>query len=470
MLFERPAPGQRAALVSVRFTAASGRLDDADSHRDEFGELVRSAGLRCQATVTASREKPHSRWFLGTGKVDELADLVATSDIDVVLFNHELTPAQQRNLEERLACRVMTRTELILHIFADRARTHEGHLQVELAQLTHAQTRLIRGWTHLDRQTGVGGGGGRGAGGQIGGAAARGVGETQLELDQRMLANRVRQVRARLASVQRRRAQSRRRRTRDKVHTVVLAGYTNAGKSTLFNKLTGSDVQAENRLFATLDPTMRRLAGSDSDVVLADTVGFIRALPVTLVEAFKATLEEIAEADLVLHVMDASAADADDLRHHVEVVLAEIGAAEVPTIEVLNKTDLLAPARQRALAAASGRLAVSALTGEGIDKLQEAMAKRLGLTPTTEEIRLPPSCGKLRSWLYRHGQVEQETAGDDGAMVIRVRLPADQLAKVETAIAEAGGDFEVLGSDVETGRGDLSTGARMAASGDGMAR
>ena len=449
MLFERPRPGQRAALVSVRFTGADpdGDRNDADDHRDEFEELVRSAGLNCVEMVTASREKPHSRWFLGTGKVDELVSLVATSDINVAIFNHELTPAQQRNLEERLECRVMTRTELILHIFADRARTHEGHLQVELAQLTHAQTRLIRGWTHLDRQTGVGGGGGRGAGGQIGGAAQRGVGETQLELDQRMLANRVRQVRARLASVQRRRAQSRRRRTRAKVPTVALAGYTNAGKSTLFNALTNSKVQAEDRLFATLDPTMRRLAGSDADVVLADTVGFIRALPVTLVEAFKATLEEIAEADLVLHVVDASAADADDLRQQVQSVLADIGAADVPTIEVLNKMDLLAPAERRALTSAphelAQRLAVSALNGEGVIELQEAIAAHLGLTPTTEEIRLPPTCGKLRSWLYEHGQVEQETSEDDGAMIFRVRLQPDQLAEVETAIAKAGGTFSL---------------------------
>ncbi|MDE0190852.1 MAG: GTPase HflX, partial [Gammaproteobacteria bacterium] len=235
MLFERPVPGDLATLVDVRFTRVTTGEDDGDALRDEFRELVRSADLVCAAFVTASRDKPHPRWFVGTGKLDELASVLAATASTLVVFNHELTPAQQRNLEERLECRVMTRTELILHIFADRARTHEGNLQVQLAQLTHAQTRLIRGWTHLDRQTGVGGAGGRGAGGRIGGGAQRGAGETQLEMDQRMLAVRVRQVRTRLERVRKRRRMSRRRRLRSRIPTVALAGYTNAGKSTLFN-------------------------------------------------------------------------------------------------------------------------------------------------------------------------------------------------------------------------------------------
>ncbi len=429
MLFERPAPGHRATLVSVRFpqrVGSGGYDDDGDNHRAEFEELVRSAALNPVATVIARRDRPHSRWFVGIGKLAELQATIAATDASVVLFNHELAPAQQRNLEQRLACRVMTRTELILHIFADRARTHEGQLQVELAQLAHAQTRLVRGWTHLDRQTGVGGAGGRNAGGQIGGAVQRGVGETQLELDQRMLAGRIRQVRARLADVERGRAQSRRRRARARVPTVALAGYTNAGKTTLFNALTGSDAPAENRLFATLDPTMRRLAGIDADVVVADTVGFIRALPVTLVEAFKATLAEVAEADLVLHVMDVSAPEADELHREVQAVLAEIGAASVPTIEVLNKIDHA----DDNVCARPGQVAVSALTGAGVECLREAILARLGLDAVAADVHVPADGGKVRSWLYEHGDVERETADDRGVMTLRVRLNRGQLAEL----------------------------------------
>lgn len=436
LLFERPAPGHRALLVSVRF--ARSYDDQGDAHRDEFEELVRSAGLVVAETVTARRQTPHPRWFVGTGKLRELDAAVARAAVTVVVFNHDLAPAQQRNLEQSLKCRVMTRTELILHIFADRARTHEGKLQVELAQLTHAQTRLVRGWTHLDRQTGVGGAGGRVASGRIGGTVQRGAGETQLELDQRMLAIRVRQVRARLDGVHRRRAQSRRRRSRADVPTVALCGYTNAGKSTLFNALTGSDVLAGDRLFATLDPTMHRLADCAADVVLADTVGFIRALPVTLVDAFRATLEEVTQADLILHVIDASAPDADDLREAVQVVLGEIGAtpeAGVPAIEVLNKVDLVAGGAQAALdeARASGdveRLAVSALTGEGLEDLRIAVCARLGLDAVKTEVRLPAGDGRARAWLFRHGTVEQETVEADGQVTVTVRLNRSKLGQL----------------------------------------
>ncbi|MCY3838743.1 MAG: GTPase HflX [Gammaproteobacteria bacterium] len=432
MLFERPVPGDLATLVHVRFatrtTAADGGSDDGDAHRDEFRDLVRSADLVCASLVTASRDKPHPRWFVGTGKLDELASVLASTASTLVVFNHELTPAQQRNLEERLECRVMTRTELILHIFADRARTHEGILQVQLAQLTHAQTRLIRGWTHLDRQTGVGGAGGRGAGGRIGGGAQRGAGETQLEMDQRMLAVRVRQVRTRLERVRKRRAQSRRRRMRSRIPTIALAGYTNAGKSTLFNALTGSRAPAENRLFATLDPTTRRLEDTARDVVVSDTVGFIRDLPVTLVEAFKATLEEVAEADLVLHVIDAWAEDAESLRDEVIAVLAEIGAASIPTLEVWNKIDRLPPGAAPWIASGNlTRVAASALTGAGLDELREAIWSRLGLDTVTARVRVPAGEGALRAWLYRNGEVEGETVDAEGTMTVAVRLDRARL-------------------------------------------
>ena len=433
MLFDRPVPGDQAVLVSVRFPSRSPMrdsawTDDGDTHRDEFRELVSSADLVCAAIVTTSRDKPHPRWFVGTGKVDELRSVVATTTATLVVFNHELTPAQQRNLEARLECRVMTRTELILHIFADRARTHEGHLQVQLAQLTHAQTRLIRGWTHLDRQTGVGGAGGRGAGGRIGGGVQRGAGETQLEMDQRMLAVGVRQVRARLERLRKRRARSRRRRLRSRIPAVALAGYTNAGKSTLFNALTGSHARAEHRLFATLDPTTRRLDGTTRDVVVSDTVGFIRDLPVTLVEAFKATLEEVSQADLVVHVIDASAEDSESLREEVIAVLAEIGAGSIPTLEVWNKIDRLAEGEQPWRASlGSTRQAVSALTGAGIDELREAICHGLGLDTVTTEVRVPAGDGALRAWLYRNGEVEDETVDAQGTMTVAVRLDRSKL-------------------------------------------
>ena len=436
MLFERPAPGHRAMLVSVRF--AHGYPDQGDAHRDEFEELVRSAGLVVAEMVTTTRSAPHPRWFIGAGKLEELKAALGGTETSVVIFNHDLAPAQQRNLEEFLACRAMTRTELILHIFAERARTHEGQLQVELAQLSHASTRLVRGWTHLDRQTGVGGAGGRGAGGRIGGAVQRGAGETQLELDQRMIGIRLRQVRARLDGVHRRRAQNRRRRSRADIPTVALCGYTNAGKSTLFNALTGSDVVAGDRLFATLDPTMRRLADTEAEVVVADTVGFIRDLPVTLVEAFKATLEEVTQADLILHVIDASAPDADDLRQAVQDVLAEIGAtgAEgVPAIEVLNKVDLVPGGAEAALDEARHagdieRLAVSALTGAGLAPLRQAVCARLGLDAVTTDVRLDAGDGKSRAWLYRHGAVERETVDDDGCVTVTVRLNRSRLRQL----------------------------------------
>ena len=422
---EETAASGRAVLVQLRFTSSEHR---SAADPSEIGELARSASLLPVATVTGSRAAPHARWFLGPGKLEELAGVVDATGAGIVVFDHELSPAQARNVARRLDRPVLTRTELILRIFAARARTHEGKLQVELAQLTHAQTRLVRGWTHLDRQTGVGGGGGRGAGGRIGGSAQRGVGETQLELDQRMLAARLRQVRRGLEDMRRQRSRSRRRRSRARVPTVALAGYTNAGKSTLFNALTDSAVPAAARLFATLDPTLRRLAGVDAEVVLADTVGFIRALPIALVEAFKATLEEVADADLILHVIDAADPDAEPRREAVEAILAEIGAGEVPTLPVHNKTDLVAvddgPWPRR------GEIGVSALTGEGVAALKQAITARLGLDPVATEVRLPVGDGRARSWLYRNSVVEGERVGRNGETTLKVRVSRAKLAEL----------------------------------------
>ena len=340
MLFERPTPGNRATVVQLRFTGSGHRRPD--DHPGEIEELARSAALAQVATVSGSRERPHPRWFVGVGKLDELAATVRETATDVVVFDHELTPAQARNVEERIECRVLTRTELILHIFADRARTYEGKLQVELAQLTHAQTRLVRGWTHLEPANRVGGGGGRGAGGRIGGAAQRGTGETQLELDQRMLAGRLRQVRRRLAG--------RAPRARPKPSSARPSRCADSRSRGLHQRRQKHLVQRlDGQRRPSREPPVRHagshhaaLAGVNAEVVVADTVGFIRALPIALVEAFKATLEEVAEADLVLHVIDIAATDAEARRADVHTVLAEIGAADVPVLEVLNKTDLLA--------------------------------------------------------------------------------------------------------------------------------
>lgn len=398
MFFDRFDVGRHAVLLHVR-------LDDTETFdAQEFGELARSAGIDVVGEMLASRRQAHPRWLVGSGKVEEARDHVIAVEANLVLVNAEMTPGQQRNLEVAVECRVMTRTELILNIFADRARTHEGQLQVELAQLKHAQTRLIRGWTHLDRQKG--------------GIGLRGAGETQLELDRRLLGERIKTLQKKLGRVERRRGQGRRRRHRSGTRTIALVGYTNAGKSTLFNTLTSADVAVQDRLFATLDPTMRKLKiPGVGDVVMADTVGFVSRLPHTLVDAFKATLEELKGSDLLLHVVDGSVLDSDRRVADVLEVLKEIGAASVPMVTVLNKSDLVTKGELPL----KDTLRVSARTGAGLENLIDALGRALGVEGCPIEVMLPAAQGKTRAWLYEAGAVLDEQTAADGRVVLTVR-------------------------------------------------
>jgi GTPase len=355
-MYDRPGNGAEAVLVSLDF----GEAGYADG-LEEIKLLTASAGVRARAVIKGRRSRPDPALFAGKGKVQEVAQTVAETGAGLAIFNHELSPVQERNLERTLNCRVVDRVSLILDIFAQRAQSHEGKLQVELAQLEHLATRLVRGWTHLERQRG--------------GIGLRGPGETQLETDRRLLAKRVKVLKDKLARVQAQRAIQRRSRGRGKVFMVSLAGYTNAGKSTLFNQLTRAGVYAANKLFATLDTTTRRVHTASGGVVLSDTVGFIRDLPHTLVAAFRATLEETAHADLLLHVVDASGTDRDARIAAVNSVLAEIGADSVPQVLVLNKIDLtrLPPRVERDEYGKIARVWVSAQSGEGIEYVRLAL-------------------------------------------------------------------------------------------------
>ncbi|WP_417520859.1 ribosome rescue GTPase HflX [Marinobacter sp.] len=406
-MFERPDVGERAILVHIDFSSHDGSEDP-----DEFRELVASAGVEAVGTVTGSRKQPSPRLFVGEGKLEEIRDAVTLHEADVVLFNHSLSPSQERNIERELKCRVLDRTGVILDIFAQRARTHEGKLQVELAQLEHMSTRLVRGWTHLERQKG--------------GIGLRGPGETQLETDRRLLRERIKSIHKRLEKVRKQRNQGRRARKRADIPTVSLVGYTNAGKSTLFNRITTSSVYAADKLFATLDPTIRRLELPDiGPVVMADTVGFIRHLPHKLVEAFRATLEETTEATILLHIVDSHDSRRDENIEQVEEVLAEIGADEIPVLQVFNKIDLLdnfTPRVERNEDGVPVRAWVSAVTGEGLDGLYDAIVERLAEDVVHHFVLLGPADGKLRALLHEAGSVLSEEYRETGDTVVEVRL------------------------------------------------
>ena len=357
-MFERPAAGTRALLVQVDF--GQGSLDE---RLAEITLLAESAGASVVGVVQAKRQAPDPAHFVGKGKADEIGFVAQSNEADIVIFNHDITAAQQRNLERKLNCRVVDRSALILDIFALRAKSHEGKLQVELAQLQHLSTRLVRGWTHLERQKG--------------GIGLRGPGEKQLETDRRLLGERVKLLKSRLATLERQRAVRRRARERREVLTISLVGYTNAGKSTLFNALTKAGAYAADQLFATLDTTSRRLfLGEAGNVGLSDTVGFIRDLPHSLVAAFHATLEETISADLLLHVVDSASEDREGQIAAVNGVLEEIGAGSLPQIQIWNKIDatLASPEVQRDACGKISRVLLSARTSEGLDLLREVLA------------------------------------------------------------------------------------------------
>ncbi len=410
-MFERPRTGERAVLVRLGLGAPVEPED-----LQEFRQLAQSAGAQPVATVTGRRERPDSRYFMGSGKADELRAVAAEYAADIILIDHALSPSQERNLEKLIGRRVLDRNGLILDIFAQRARSFEGKLEVELAQLRHIGSRLVRGWTHLERQKG--------------GIGMRGPGETQLETDRRLIATRVRVLTKRLEKIKQQRETGRRMRAQIPVPSLALVGYTNAGKSTLFRALTGADAYVADQLFATLDPTVRRITlPGGTAVVVADTVGFIRELPHELVAAFQSTLTEAREATLLLHVVDASDPRRDEHIAQVDGVLREIGADGIPQIILYNKIDRL-ETQPRIDRTVDGRVAavwISAQQGLGLELLAEAIAERLARFARRARLRVPAGAGALRSRLYAAKAVRGEVSAEDGTIELDVELPDVEL-------------------------------------------
>ena len=408
-MLDRPRSGERALLVHIGLNRPC-----FDDETQEFRALAESAGAEVVGEIQARRERPDPKYFVGSGKVDEIAVRARETQAELILVNQPLRAGQERNLELVLKTRVLDRNGLILDIFAQRAATFEGKLQVELAQHEHLASRLVRGWTHLERQKG--------------GIGLRGPGETQLETDRRLVSRRIRHLRDRLERVEKQREVSRKERQRADVPTVALVGYTNAGKTTLFNALAGANLIAKDQLFATLDPTVRRLSlGRGADALLVDTVGFVRDLPHELVAAFRATLTETREATLLLHVIDASDPHHEDRQQQVEGVLEDIGAAEVPTLRVYNKVDRAPSDFVRELDGAEiTKHSVSAVTGEGLAALKDAVRARVAGARVAGELRLRPDQSRLRARLFDWHAVRGETVEEDGGYTLAVDLPAQR--------------------------------------------
>jgi GTP-binding protein HflX len=426
--FERPSGGERALLVHINFPHHSDQDD-----LSEFVELVRSADVDDVELIVGSRIQPTAKTFIGKGKLDEIAARASALQVDVVLFNHSLSPSQERNLERALRCRVLDRAGLILDIFAQRAQSFEGKLQVELAQLQHLSTRLVRGWTHLERQKG--------------GIGLRGPGETQLETDRRLLGKRIKYLNNRLIKVSRQREQGRQARNKADIPTVSLVGYTNAGKSTLFNALTDSSVYAADKLFATLDPTLRKLQlSAQQTIILADTVGFIRHLPHDLVAAFRATLVETREADLILHVVDS----ADDSRQEkidaVNRVLREVGAGDIPQLLLYNKIDVtgMQPRVDTDDQGNAWRLWLSAISGAGFELLHEVLQQRFCEQSSVYNLVLKAGEGQIRAYLFENGSIESENYENNGDIHLKLRLTPAILRRLSRRFDISIDRFEIL--------------------------